>query len=64
VTLVIFGVGIFVFFITVYAVVVAGGLQLSAYQVRDQPELADELGLGKKQVDVDISESDTKPTEV
>ncbi len=47
-TMAIFGVGIFVFFITVYAVVVAGGLQLNAYQVRDQPELADELGVGKK----------------
>ncbi len=47
-TLAIFGVGVFVFFITVYAVVVAGGLQLNAYQVRGQPELADELSLGKK----------------
>jgi hypothetical protein len=59
-TLTIFGVGVFVFFITVYAVVVAGGLQLNAYQVRGEPELADELGVGKKSPGV--AENDTKST--
>jgi hypothetical protein len=59
-TLAIFGVGVFVFFITVYAVVVAGGLQLNAYQVRGEPELADELGVGKKSAGV--AENDTKST--
>ncbi len=62
-TLVVFGVGVFVFFITVYGIVVAGGLQLSAYQVRDQPDLADQAGFGKKRVDNDIPDSDTTSTE-
>jgi hypothetical protein len=64
VTLVIFGVGVFVFFITVYGIVVAGGLQLSVYQVRDQPDLADQAGFGKKRADDDIPESDITSTEI
>ncbi|MFT4659721.1 MAG: hypothetical protein ACJAXA_003546 [Candidatus Aldehydirespiratoraceae bacterium] len=57
-TLAIFGVGIFVFFITVYAVVVAGGLQLSAYQLRDEPDLAADSGFSKKRVDGETPGSD------
>jgi hypothetical protein len=62
-TLAIFGVGIFVFFITVYAVVVAGGLQLSAYQVRDEPGLAADSGFSKKRVDGETPESDVTSAE-
>ena len=61
-TLAIFSVGVFVFFITVYAVVVAGGLQLSVYQARDQPGLAAEAARKSKRVDDDIPESDTTST--
>lgn len=35
-----FGIGVFVFFITVYGVVVAGGLQLTSLQIEEQPEFA------------------------
>jgi hypothetical protein len=61
-TLAIFGFGVFVFFVTVYAVVVAGGLQLNAYQVRGEPALGDELSVGKKSAGV--AENDTKSTDL
>lgn len=44
-TLAIFGVGVFIFFISVYGTVVAGGLRLTTMQVKELPELADEEGV-------------------
>jgi hypothetical protein len=39
-TLVIFGVGVLVFFLTVYGTVIAGGLQLTKQQIETSPKLA------------------------
>ncbi|MGK0276296.1 MAG: hypothetical protein ACI9N0_002687 [Ilumatobacter sp.] len=36
---VIFGVGVLVFFLTVYGTVIAGGLQLTKQQIETSPEL-------------------------
>jgi hypothetical protein len=38
-TVVIFGVGVLVFFLTVYGTVIAGGLQLTKQQMETSPEL-------------------------
>ena len=38
-TIVIFGVGVLVFFLTVYGTVIAGGLQLTREQMKSSPEL-------------------------
>ena len=42
-TLVIFGFGVLVFFLTVYGTVVAGGVQLTKQQLETSPELAPDL---------------------
>lgn len=42
-TIVIFGIGVLVFFTTVYGTVIAGGLQLTKQQVKGNPKLATEL---------------------
>lgn len=60
-TLVIFGVGVFIFFISVYGTVVAGGLRLTARQLEEQPELAASAGLVGKQADQHLSMSDITP---
>ncbi len=39
-TLIIFGVGVLVFFLTVYGTVMAGGLRLTKEQLEASPELA------------------------
>ena len=39
-TVVIFGVGVLVFFLTVYGTIIAGGVQLTKQQIRASPELA------------------------
>jgi len=39
-TSVIFGIGMFVFFLTVYGTVMAGGLQLTKQQIKTSPERA------------------------
>jgi hypothetical protein len=41
---VIFSVGLFVFFLTVYGTVVAGGLMLTKEQIETTPDLASEVG--------------------
>ena len=41
-SIVIFGVGLFVFFLTVYGTVVAGGLMLTKEQIEENPEFAPE----------------------
>ncbi len=61
-TLAIFSIGVCVFFITVYAVVVAGGLQLSVYQARDQPDVATKAGIGDQRANDDVPESDNTST--
>lgn len=57
-SLVIFGVGVLIFFISVYGTVVAGGLRLTAEQVGEQPELATDAGLATKQEKGDVSITD------
>jgi hypothetical protein len=42
-SLAIFGVGVLVFFLTVYGTVVAGGLRLTRQQLEASPELAPNL---------------------
>ncbi len=42
-SLVIFGVGVLVFFLTVYGTVVAGGVGLTKQQLETSPELAPDL---------------------
>ncbi|WP_395153473.1 hypothetical protein [Ilumatobacter sp.] len=39
-TVVIFGIGVLVFFLTVYGTVIAGGLQLTKQQIKTSPGLA------------------------
>ena len=41
--LLIFAIGLLVFFITVYGTVMAGGLDLTRRQLRDQPTRADKV---------------------
>ena len=62
-TLVIFGVGVFIFFISVYGTVVAGGLRLTARQLEEQPDLATPARLVGKQADVNLSVGDVTPRE-
>ena len=62
-TQVIFGIGVLIFFITVYGTVVAGGLRLTAQQLDEEPELAAEAGLVDAQAQHDISVSDVTTTE-
>ena len=38
-TAVIFGIGVLVFFLTVYGTIIAGGLQLTKEQIKTSPEL-------------------------
>ena len=54
--LVVFGVGLFVFFLTVYGTVVAGGLMLTKEQIDTTRELAP--GLHGEVSDTDVSISD------
>lgn len=54
--LVVFGVGLFVFFLTVYGTVVAGGLMLTKDQIDTTRELAP--GLNGEVSDTDVSISD------
>ncbi len=44
-SLVIFGFGVLVFFLTVYGTVVAGGVQLTKQQLRTSPDLAPDLAI-------------------
>jgi hypothetical protein len=44
-SLVIFGFGVLVFFLTIYGTVVAGGLQLTKQQLKTSPELAPHLAV-------------------
>lgn len=39
-TIVIFGIGVLIFFLTVYGTVIAGGLELTKKQIQTSPELA------------------------
>ena len=39
-TIVIFGIGVLVFFLTVYGTVIAGGLHLTREQMKTSPDLA------------------------
>ena len=45
-SLVIFGVGVLVFFLTIYGTVIAGGLRLTKQQLEASPELAPDLTTG------------------
>ncbi len=45
-TLVIFGVGLFIFFLTVFGTVMAGGLFLTREQLETSPEFGPERGPG------------------
>ena len=56
-SLVIFGVGVFVFFLTVYGTVVAGGLQLTKKQI-ESPELAPNLNTKPDDPDDGLTTSD------
>ena len=59
-TLVIFGFGVLVFFLTVYGTVVAGGVQLTKQQLEVSPDLAPDLSAAVDQRDSDdgLSTSD------
>ncbi|MBT4983333.1 MAG: hypothetical protein HOJ85_00635 [Ilumatobacter sp.] len=57
-SLVIFGVGVFVFFLTVYGTVVAGGLQLTKKQIETSPELSPSLDTNPDDPDDGLSTSD------
>lgn len=46
-SIVVFGVGVVVFFLTVYGTVVAGGLQLTKVQLDTSPALAPDLATGR-----------------
>jgi hypothetical protein len=54
--LVVFGVGVFVFFLTVYGTVVAGGLMLTREQMNTTRELAPDVSGGGSDTDVSISD--------
>lgn len=43
-TIVIFGIGVLVFFLTVYGTVIAGGLHLTREQMKTSPDLAHKKG--------------------
>jgi hypothetical protein len=45
-SLAIFGVGVLVFFLTIYGTVVAGGLRLTRQQLEASPDLAPDLAAG------------------
>jgi hypothetical protein len=45
-SIVIFAVGVLVFFFTVYGTVIAGGLHLTKQQLETSPELASDLAAG------------------
>lgn len=62
-TLVIFGVGVLIFFISVYGTVVAGGLRLTARQLDEEPGLAAQGGFGAKGADEHISVRDITSAE-
>ena len=53
-TVVIFAFGIFVFLITVYGSVVAGGLLLTGRQLDEQPELVPEASDQRDDIGTDI----------
>ena len=57
-SLVIFSVGVFVFFLTVYGTVVAGGLQLTKKQIEKSPELAPNLNTKPDDPDDGLTTSD------
>ena len=50
-SLVIFSFGMLVFLITVYGTVVAGGLQLTVRQLRDDPSLSRRAGVNADDLD-------------
>ena len=50
-SLVIFSFGMLVFLITVYGTVVAGGLQLTVRQLRDDPSLSKRAGVNADDLD-------------
>ncbi|MDX2378863.1 MAG: hypothetical protein QNM02_03795 [Acidimicrobiia bacterium] len=52
----VFGVGLFVFFLTVYGTVVAGGLMLTKEQIETTRELAPDLNGEGSDTDVSISD--------
>lgn len=53
---VVFGVGLFVFFLTVYGTVVAGGLMLTREQIATTPELAPDVSGEGSDPDVSVSD--------
>jgi|TARA_R110002110_G_scaffold371658_4_gene581650 hypothetical protein len=57
-TLVIFGIGVLVFFLTVYGTVIAGGLQLTKEQMRTNPDLAPKKGGGSGNPEDDLPTRD------
>jgi hypothetical protein len=52
-TIVIFGFGVLVFFLTVYGTVVAGGVQLTKQQLEVSPDLAPDLAATADERDSD-----------
>lgn len=57
-SLVIFGIGVLVFFLTVYGTVVAGGLLLTKQQLETNSDLAADLGVEKRNTDDGLSSGD------
>lgn len=57
-SLVIFSVGVFVFFLTVYGTVVAGGLQLMKKQIETSPVLSSNLDTKSEDPDDGLTASD------
>jgi hypothetical protein len=58
VTVVIFGIGVLVFFLTVYGTVIAGGLKLTKQQIKGSPELAAKAAVGVELPEGDVPTQD------
>ncbi|MFT4774691.1 MAG: hypothetical protein ACI83Y_001523 [Candidatus Azotimanducaceae bacterium] len=57
-TIVIFGVGVLVFFLTVYGTVIAGGLQLTREQMKSSPELTAKIASDPKNPEGEVPTRD------
>ena len=57
-TVVIFGIGVLVFFLTVYGTVIAGGLKSTKQQIKGSPELAAKAAAGVELPEGDVPTQD------
>jgi hypothetical protein len=57
-TVVIFGIGVLVFFLTVYGTVIGGGLKLTKQQLKSSPELAAKAAAGADNPEGDVPTQD------